>query len=346
MEEMETVRAPAGGSEAFDQALTDMTALLGESLDHVQALQRIADLHAEVAAARGEAEELNATLIRLLELAPQFGAGESFESTAGAIARAARDTFAATTGSVWLTDGVELELVARDPPADGFEPGRRIAIADFPAFAGDLQRGRVTFLHDVVAAFPQLTEQVRRLGTRSLLRIPLATGDQIDGLIVVGFADPQPQPSRAGMALAQRLADLAALTLEDSRRRQAQSEWQQLHAQLEASLLPPLPTVTRPAIRVSTRYRAGEQRMLLGGDFIDAVERADGSLAAIIGDVAGHGPPRCGARCDAPGRLAGARAGRRAAGRGGRGARRDAAPRAARGRALRHRLRAPGRSRR
>src|SRR5262249_56939540 len=96
--------------------------------------------------------------------------------------------------------------------------------------------------------------------------------------------------SRWTMALARRFAALAALTLEDSRRRQAQTEWRLLHAQLEASLLPPLPTVTRPAIGVSTRYRAGEQRMLLGGDFIDAVERADGSLAAIIGDVAGHGP--------------------------------------------------------
>ena len=291
MEDRETARAPAVGSEAFDQALTEMTALLGESLDHGQALQRIADLHAEVAAARGEAEELNATLIRLLDLAPQFGSGDSFETTAAAIARAARDTFAAATGSVWLADGTLLELVARDPPVDGFEPGRRIPIDDFPAFAGEFERGRVTFLPDVVAAFPELAEQCRRLGIRALLRIPLASGDEIDGLIVVGFAAPQPEPSRAGMALAQRLADLAALTLEDSRRRQAQSEWRQLHAQLEASLLPPLPTVTRPVIRVSTRYRAGEQRMLLGGDFIDAVERSDGSLAAIIGDVAGHGPP-------------------------------------------------------
>jgi serine phosphatase RsbU (regulator of sigma subunit) len=290
VEQRETARSPAGGSAAFDEALTEMNALLGESLDHGQALQRIADLHAEVAAARGEAEELNATLIRLLDLAPQFGAEESFESSAAAIARVARDTFAAATGSVWLSDGVELELVARDPPADGFEPGRRIEIAAFPAFAGDFERARVTFLPDLVATYPELAGSAARLGTRSLLRMPLSTGERVVGLIVVGFAEPQPKPNRATMALAQRLADLAALTLEDARRRQAQTEWRRLHAQLEASLLPPLPTVTRPAIRVATRYRAGEQRMLLGGDFIDAVERADGSLAAIIGDVAGHGP--------------------------------------------------------
>jgi serine phosphatase RsbU (regulator of sigma subunit) len=30
--------------------------------------------------------------------------------------------------------------------------------------------------------------------------------------------------------------------------------------------------------------------MLLGGDFIDAVTRSNGSIAAVIGDVTGHGP--------------------------------------------------------
>jgi serine phosphatase RsbU (regulator of sigma subunit) len=284
-------RTPGGESAAFYQALTEMTALLGESMDHEQVLQRIADLHAEVAAARGEAEALNATLIRLLDLAPQFGGEGSFQSTAAAIAAAARDAFSAATGSVWLLDGEEIELLARDPSVDGMEAGRRISLRDFPGFAGDFERGRVTFVRDLLEDFPQLAEQAARLGTRSLLRLPLAARERIVGLIVVGFAEPQPQPNRADMALAQRLADLAALTLEDSRRRQAQTEWRLLHAQLEASLVPPLPSVTRPAIRVATRYRAGEQRMLLGGDFIDAVERSDGSLAAIIGDVAGHGPP-------------------------------------------------------
>ncbi len=41
---------------------------------------------------------------------------------------------------------------------------------------------------------------------------------------------------------------------------------------------------------VSAHYVASEQRMLLGGDFLDAVQTPDGALAICIGDVCGHGP--------------------------------------------------------
>ncbi|HEX6391690.1 MAG TPA: SpoIIE family protein phosphatase [Solirubrobacteraceae bacterium] len=41
---------------------------------------------------------------------------------------------------------------------------------------------------------------------------------------------------------------------------------------------------------VTAHYVASEQRMLLGGDFLDAVQTPDGALAICIGDVCGHGP--------------------------------------------------------
>ncbi|MCW3016175.1 MAG: magnesium or manganese-dependent protein phosphatase [Solirubrobacterales bacterium] len=41
---------------------------------------------------------------------------------------------------------------------------------------------------------------------------------------------------------------------------------------------------------VHSLYRASERRMLLGGDFIDAVRTPDGGLAILVGDVCGHGP--------------------------------------------------------
>ncbi len=41
---------------------------------------------------------------------------------------------------------------------------------------------------------------------------------------------------------------------------------------------------------VATFYRPGDSRLLLGGDFLDVHESADGALAAVIGDVSGHGP--------------------------------------------------------
>lgn len=59
-------------------------------------------------------------------------------------------------------------------------------------------------------------------------------------------------------------------------------------SRLERALLP-TPLVADGALEVLVGYRAGRDG-LLGGDFYDVVERSDGSVAAIVGDVAGHGP--------------------------------------------------------
>lgn len=49
-----------------------------------------------------------------------------------------------------------------------------------------------------------------------------------------------------------------------------------------------MPSQLPPGVR--TLYRASERRMLLGGDFVDAVRTPDGGLAVLVGDVCGHGP--------------------------------------------------------
>lgn len=57
---------------------------------------------------------------------------------------------------------------------------------------------------------------------------------------------------------------------------------------LERALLP-TPAVTDDRLEVRVAYRAGRDG-LLGGDFYDVVERPDGTVLAIVGDVCGHGP--------------------------------------------------------
>jgi serine phosphatase RsbU (regulator of sigma subunit) len=61
------------------------------------------------------------------------------------------------------------------------------------------------------------------------------------------------------------------------------------NARLERGLLPS-PLLADPRLTVATRYWPGGQRMLLGGDFYDVVEAADGWVHALIGDVSGRGP--------------------------------------------------------
>lgn len=61
------------------------------------------------------------------------------------------------------------------------------------------------------------------------------------------------------------------------------------NARLERGLVP-RPIVTDPALWITSAYLPGRQRALLGGDFYDAVQTADGSLRVIMGDVSGRGP--------------------------------------------------------
>jgi serine phosphatase RsbU (regulator of sigma subunit) len=68
---------------------------------------------------------------------------------------------------------------------------------------------------------------------------------------------------------------------------------EKLHAaektRLERGLLPS-PIMHGDDLALESRYRPGGSRMLLGGDFFDAVRMPDGTLQLIIGDVCGHGP--------------------------------------------------------
>src|ERR1700722_342870 len=61
------------------------------------------------------------------------------------------------------------------------------------------------------------------------------------------------------------------------------------NARLERGLLPS-PVLTDPQITVAPRYRPGGGQSLLGGDFYDVVETADGWVHALVGDVCGRGP--------------------------------------------------------
>jgi serine phosphatase RsbU (regulator of sigma subunit) len=63
----------------------------------------------------------------------------------------------------------------------------------------------------------------------------------------------------------------------------------QENARLERGLLPQ-PLLSDPRLTVHARCRPGGRHHLLGGDFYDVVESADGWVHALIGDVCGRGP--------------------------------------------------------
>jgi serine phosphatase RsbU (regulator of sigma subunit) len=61
------------------------------------------------------------------------------------------------------------------------------------------------------------------------------------------------------------------------------------NARLERGLLPS-PMLADSRVTVAARYRPGGGQSLLGGDFYDVVEAADGWVHALVGDVCGRGP--------------------------------------------------------
>jgi PAS domain S-box-containing protein len=67
-----------------------------------------------------------------------------------------------------------------------------------------------------------------------------------------------------------------------------EADVQRMYRRLQTGLMPPFELDGR--MIVESLYEPGEGRLLLGGDFLDAVSLDDGALALVIGDVSGHGP--------------------------------------------------------
>jgi integral membrane sensor domain MASE1 len=118
------------------------------------------------------------------------------------------------------------------------------------------------------------------------------------------FDDPSPTQSllltqaATGAVMATSLAlaaqtvqrELAARTLGRREHQLAEAHAQaELSRRLQNGLLPVL-SLHDPALLLRTRYQPGQRRALLGADFYDALELPDGTVATLIGDVAGHGP--------------------------------------------------------
>ena len=137
-------------------------------------------------------------------------------------------------------------------------------------------------LHQIKADRPDLSVLVltgfddERRGVQAV-----AAGAQ--DYLVKGQIDGQGLARAVRYAVERRRAEEARQQLELARAHAEEN------ARLERGLLP-APLVSDPALRLTAHYRPGRQRALLGGDFYDAVQAADGTVNVVIGDVSGHGP--------------------------------------------------------
>jgi serine phosphatase RsbU (regulator of sigma subunit) len=284
-----------GGVSRMDLVLSWSDVLPPPSEHHRVAVQRFADQaglaleQSRHRVAQAEIASLNRTLGRMVQTDPLFKADGTLDEVAEAICTEALEVFEASGAALWLDNGEAIELVHRQPLADVFAARQRILFSEHPTFSQDLESGQPHFLADVENEDPVLWERfARQSGSRSQLRLPLASGGPARALIVLSWSEPVPPPSAQVAAIASRFADQAGVALAEASRRAAERDAGALHAQFEESLLPSI-TLDSPGASGATFYRPGDDRLSLGGDFYDCLELADGSIVLLIGDVAGHG---------------------------------------------------------
>ncbi|HEV7720909.1 MAG TPA: SpoIIE family protein phosphatase [Iamia sp.] len=119
------------------------------------------------------------------------------------------------------------------------------------------------------------------LGDRQKGTEALAAGAQ--DYLVKGEVDGPALARAIRYAVERRQTEAGARRLALAEQRQAENE------RLARGLLPTLLLDGSP-LAVATRYVPGGRDAVVGGDFYDAVERPDGSVRVVIGDVCGHGP--------------------------------------------------------
>ena len=194
-------------------------------------------------------------------------------------------------------------LIVEDDAVDAFLVQELLAEAD-PA----LRLGRATDLSSAEVAvaagtrcvvldlnLPDATglDGLRRLLDRSpSLAVVVLTGLHDDQLgvqaVAAGAQDYLTKGDIDGPLLARTIR--YAVERQESHRYRLEAE---LHARENARLergLLPIPKISSAEVACHTSYQPGRPRTLLGGDFYDVVETADGTLHAVIGDVCGHGP--------------------------------------------------------
>ncbi|MCW3062666.1 MAG: histidine kinase [Capsulimonas sp.] len=147
--------------------------------------------------------------------------------------------------------------------------------------------GQTLVIEDIAtdARFPELADELLRLGLRSGIRVPLYENQNLVAVLVVAMS----QEARAwtgdevalteSVAAASRTAAEAARTLERERN---------IANNLQNALNPAAPS-SAPGLDVADFHRAALDEASVGGDFYDVFTLKDGVTALVLGDVSGKG---------------------------------------------------------
>jgi GAF domain-containing protein len=131
----------------------------------------------------------------------------------------------------------------------------------------------------------QHVEELRALGFRSAMIVPLVCRDRVLGTLTLVSAESGRRYTRADLRRAEDLATRAAFPVDNARLYQERA----LVAQtLQRSLLPPqMPPI--PGVELAARYHSAAESADVGGDFYDLFRAGTRTWGLFLGDVSGKG---------------------------------------------------------
>ncbi|SNQ49945.1 Protein serine phosphatase with GAF(S) sensor(S) [Frankia canadensis] len=139
-----------------------------------------------------------------------------------------------------------------------------------------------TYLRD----YPDRTEIFGLLRIDATATLPLVVSGRIIGVLSLGWTGPRTF-DEDDRAFLRTLTGVYAQAIERARLHERQLSVTEV---LQRAILPrTLPDV--PGLRLVSRYLPAGPDAGIGGDWYDAVVRADGSVTLVVGDVGGHGLP-------------------------------------------------------
>jgi serine phosphatase RsbU (regulator of sigma subunit) len=139
---------------------------------------------------------------------------------------------------------------------------------------------------DAIASREREREVLRRYRFQSCLVLPLGARGAVLGALTLWITRPSDAFDETTRRTAKRLADRAALSLDNARLHERQVH---IASVLQNSLRPrSLPRIA--GFETSSRFIAAGEAYEVGGDFYDVFRTGSGSWTAVIGDVCGKGP--------------------------------------------------------
>ena len=257
---------------------------------HEDVKRLAAEREGALAAEAARASQLSA----LHEITSSFATSLSLEATLEAVVRAAVDLLGVDAAVIRVPEERGDHLVARASHV----PDARLADALLPLLERPQQLeglpGRRLLRSGKALVLD--SESARRLGASYELLvpfleqgstaavIPIAVPGELLATLTVVSLDPARRIGRESIETALGVARQAALAIDNARLYQQQKRFSDT---MQRSLLPQkLPEVS--GLEVGAVYESSAQ-VEVGGDVYDFLVLPDGRLAAVLGDVAGHG---------------------------------------------------------